>query len=79
MKVKELVENLLTFDQELDIVVNGYEGGVTEDVHVETAQIVCNVNSEWYYGEHEIDSDYHQDIQPSEPRKNVIYISRNIF
>ena len=79
MKVKELVEHLLTFDQELDIVVDGYECGVTEEISIESAQIVCNINDEWYNGEHDIDSEFYQDIKPDEPRKNVIYISRNIF
>lgn len=79
MKVKELIEHLLTFDQELDIVVNGYEGGVTEDVSIETAIVVCDVHQEWYYGEHEIDDEFHQDINKEQPRKSVIHISRNLF
>lgn len=76
MKVKELLEILLTVDQNLDIVIQGYEGGVTENISIELAQVVCNVNSKWYYGEHEIDSDYQQDINPNNFRKKVVYISR---
>lgn len=79
MKVKDLVKILLTFDQELDIVINGYEGGVTEYVHVETAKVACDIHKEWYYGEHEVDSEYYQDIKPDEPRKNVIAILRVDF
>ncbi|MEY4334991.1 MAG: hypothetical protein RLZZ196_3741 [Bacteroidota bacterium] len=76
MKVKELIEILLTFDPNLDIVIQGYEGGVTEKISVESAQIVCDINDEWYYGEHEVDSDYHQEINPNNSRKKVLYISR---
>ena len=79
MKVKDLVHYLLTFNQEYDIVVDGYEGGVTEDICVESATIVCDINKDWYYGEHEVDSEYHQDINPNQPRKKVIYISRKLF
>ena len=79
MKVKELIEHLLTFDQELDIVIDEYEGGVTEDIFIEKAQIACNVHQEWYYGEHEIDNEFQQDINKEAPRKSVIHISRDIF
>lgn len=74
MKVKELIETLLTYDQELDIVLTGYEGGVTETVKVSEEWISLNAHEEWYYGEHEIEDDEH--ILKNYPSKKVIYISR---
>ena len=79
MKVKELIDQLLTFDQDCDIVVDGYEGGVTEYLSIEKVKVVCNINNQWYYGEHEIDDDLQKDINEEVPRKFVIRISRNRY
>jgi len=59
MKVKELIETLSQLDPELMVVVAGYEGGVDEmDKYelcdVELCDVELNVNTEWYYGKHEI-------------------------
>jgi hypothetical protein len=54
MTVKELIEHLQTFDPELRVFSNGYEGGL-DDV-TGTSQVIhvdLNQNTEWYYGEHE--------------------------
>lgn len=53
MKVKDLIEQLKTFDPELMVVRPGYEGGVTEVGHLSAILVALNVNEEWYYGEHE--------------------------
>ncbi len=53
MKVKDLIEQLKTFDPELMVVRPGYEGGVTEIEHITPIEVALNVNTEWYYGEHE--------------------------
>ena len=54
MKVKKLIELLSQMDPELLVVVAGYEGGVDEMDKFEMCDIELNVNTEWYYGKHEI-------------------------
>ena len=54
MKVKELIEALSQMNPELMVVVAGYEGGVDEMDKFEMCDIELNVNTEWYYGKHEI-------------------------
>ena len=54
MKVKELIELLSQLDPELMVVVAGYEGGVDEMDKYELCDVELNVNTEWYYGKHEI-------------------------
>jgi len=53
MKVKELIEKLQGFDPELMVVRPGYEGGMTELHSATETLLALNVNSEWYYGEHD--------------------------
>ena len=78
MKVKDLIEILSLCDQELDVVLSGYEGGLTDTVKVYGATVVCNVNKQWYHGEHEVDDDYYRENEDtaSLPRKKVICIAR---
>ncbi len=54
MKVKELIETLSQLDPELMVVIRGYEGGVDEVDKYELCDVELNVNTEWYYGKHEI-------------------------
>ena len=54
MKVKELIEKLQEFDPELMVIRDGYEGGVSEATQTEFVTIALNVNTSWYYGEHEV-------------------------
>ena len=54
MKVKELIELLSQMNPELMVVIGGYEGGVDEIDKFEMCDIELNVNTEWYYGKHEI-------------------------
>ena len=54
MKVKELIEALSQLDPELLVVVHGYEGGVNEVDRCDVYDIELNVNTEWYYGKHEV-------------------------
>ena len=54
MKVKELIETLSQMDPELMVVIIGYEGGVDEMDKYELCDVELNVNTEWYYGKHEI-------------------------
>ena len=54
MKVKELIEALSQLDPELMVVRSGYEGGVDEIIKIKIYDIELNVNTEWYYGKHEV-------------------------
>jgi len=57
MKIKDLIEQLSDLDGELDVVLAGYEGGVNECSSIEAVALDRNVNSAWYYGKHEVNSD----------------------
>jgi hypothetical protein len=62
MTVKELIESLSKIeDQEVRVMVNGYEGGV-DDIVIGNGidnntpaiiHVALDVNTEWYYGKHE--------------------------
>lgn len=66
MKVKDLIEKLLELDQETMVVVHGYEGGYCEVNEPTEVELVLNVNSEWFYGPHEMfDEDDHKNIKPT--------------
>jgi len=72
MKVKELIAKLQQFDQELEIMVNGYEGGVDSPNCIEEIQIMRDYwANDKYSGNHrEIltdDNNYsNQDIDDEE-------------
>jgi hypothetical protein len=61
MTVKELIESLSKIeDQEVRVMVNGYEGGVDDiiigngiDDTPAIIHVALDVNTEWYYGRHE--------------------------
>lgn len=53
MKIKDLITKLQSFDPDLDVCLNGYEGGVYEMKDVRLTEVALNVNEEWYYGPHE--------------------------
>jgi len=55
MTIKELITKLQTFDRNLTVVVDGYEGGVTEKFDISEGKMKKDVNKKWYYGESEID------------------------
>lgn len=70
MKIKELIEKLKEFDQELMVVISGYEGGVNEVDSTEEIDIVLNVHDVSYYGNHqEVDSDYRKAQYPESKYK----------
>ncbi len=56
MIVKEVIEALSKFDPELTVCVSGYEGGVTEKLHISKGKVITNYHEEGYFGEHEQDS-----------------------
>ena len=54
MKVKQLIEKLKLCDPELMVVVRGYEDGVNEAENAAQVKLRLDVNTEWYYGTHEV-------------------------
>jgi len=62
MTVRQLIESLSTIeDQDIRVMVRGYEGGVNDMVIVNGIEdntpaiqyVALDVNTEWYYGRHE--------------------------
>lgn len=54
MTVGELIKKLKKLDKDLIICKDGYEGGYTDiDIDPQVIELYLNVNTEWYYGEHE--------------------------
>jgi len=53
MKVKELIAKLQEADENLDVVMSGYEGGKEDVEEIEVIKIKKDVNTEWWYGKHE--------------------------
>lgn len=54
MKLKDLIKELQTFeDQEQIVVIPGYEGGLDDVTNIEQIFINLNVNTASYYGPHE--------------------------
>lgn len=54
MNVKQLIEKLQDLPQDSIVVVRGYEGGVDEITEISVSKVALNINSEWYYGKHEL-------------------------
>lgn len=72
MKVKDLILRLQECDPEDMVVVDGYEGGVSELKNIkDRVGIVLNVNDESWYGAHEIA--YAED----NPHINAVYLMRS--
>lgn len=72
MTVKELIEKLQQFDDQLMVVIDGYEGGVDEPKDPVEVIIKMNHHKEWYYGKHEI----HHENDNDPPDRIAVYISR---
>lgn len=70
MTVKELIEKLNTFDQDMIVLVNGYEGGLSDISKIEATKVNLNVNKEDYLGPHE---------ESPKGSTSAVYISRNLF
>lgn len=54
MKVKKLIQILEELNPEAIVVVSGYEGGVNNADYVVEHLVALDVNTEPYYGSHEI-------------------------
>ena len=75
MKVKDLIEALQTYDQDLMVIRSGYEGGVEEITTAELEVIALNVHEEWYYGSHETIDDLESKEYSGHERVKAVYIS----
>lgn len=54
MTVGNLIELLNAQDQNLPVMVRGYEAGVDDVTSIRRMKVVLNANTtEWYYGDHE--------------------------
>lgn len=53
MNVAEYIKLLQALPQDARVVRDGYEDGVDDAQGPERIRIALNVNSKWYYGDHE--------------------------
>jgi len=68
MNIKSLIAELEKYDEDLLVVVDGYEDGVTEKFKLLKVNIEKNVHKAWYYGESEVND--------SENATPVLYLRR---
>jgi hypothetical protein len=54
MKIKDLISELQKLDPEMQVVKSGYEGGVDFVSRLLCYEIALDVNTEWWYGKHEL-------------------------
>jgi hypothetical protein len=62
MTIRELIESLSKIeDQDIRVMVKGYEGGYDDVVNINPTpiEIALDVNEEWYFGKHEKAKDIH--------------------
>ena len=64
MNVKSLITELEKYDENLLVVIDGYEDGVTENFNLLQVNINTNVHKAWYYGESEV-SDSKKNTTPA--------------
>lgn len=53
MRVKDLIKQLQTLPQNYEVMVDGYEGGITLAYPPSVVKVALNANTESYYGPHE--------------------------
>lgn len=75
MKVRELIALLQTFDPELEVLTDGYEGGYTEVTVEDVRTFVRNVNHAWFYGAHETEYD---GLYKGNERFQAVYLARGL-
>jgi hypothetical protein len=69
MRTHDLAKKLLDL-HDMELVVDGYEGGVTSKIGMQLVQLDRNVNTEPYYGEHKVTRN------PDNKRVKVVYLYR---
>ena len=52
--VAELIQELSDLPSDMRVVTNGYEGGYHDCGTLKTIEVLFNVHSKWYYGEHDL-------------------------
>lgn len=57
MKVRDLLTLLSKMPADADVVAKGYEDGVDDVVQVKLVKLKKDINTEWYYGKHQISED----------------------
>ena len=80
MTVRELIESLSKIeDQDIRVMTKGYEGGVNDmvigngiDTTPAIQYVALNINTEWYYGAHEIVWDVRADFDKYHIVKAII-------
>jgi len=76
MKVKDLILRLNECDPNAMVVVDSYEGGVTELRNIsDSIEIALDINTENYYGKHEID-EYANKAYPDATHIKAVYLPR---
>lgn len=78
MTIKELIEALSIYDQDTEVVVNGYEGGYASisEGSIVSKTLIRNYHSSSYMGPHE-DHDYFLEETTGVPTFRAILISRS--
>ena len=71
MTVIELIEKLRAYPADFPVMVDGYEGGITEIFSITLVSVNRNSNTEGCYGEHE------KDVYPKEPHDLAVLLDRN--
>lgn len=54
MTIQDLIDKLQQFDPALKVVLTGYEGGCYFLYNARQVNIALDVNTDWYYGPHEV-------------------------
>lgn len=77
MTSHELAKRLLE-GPDILILVEGYEGGYTDKIKIEEPKEFClNVNTSWYYGEHEQNYEGY-DLENKYKKSLAINLSRKL-
>lgn len=75
MTVAELIEKLSKLDPTSKLVVPGYQGGYRErEIDIYEVELLKNVNPGWYYGEHDLADEYHEEVYPNAEREKFVGI-----
>ena len=77
MKVKELIQQLQGFDHDMEVMVDGYEGGITPPKAPTEIEICLDVHNCPYMGKHQLAEDCYcpYDEEPHKKTK-VVYLER---
>ena len=77
MRVKDLIKALQKLPQNYEVMVDGYEGGVTLAYPPTIVEVALNANTEGYYGPHEpIGQGYNETRLADFDRAEVVVLGR---